>query len=79
MLQVVDGSVDGETIMDRHQFTFENDRLSYSRDVNSATMDSELEHAIEQTELNPQIAQTWAEATFYGVGNKNMWLCLYII
>jgi hypothetical protein len=72
LLKVVDGEVEGETIMDRHQFHFENDRLFYGRDVNSTAMDTELEHTIEASELNPAIAQSWSETLFYGVGNKNM-------
>ena len=40
--------------------------------VNAETNDIDVEHAIEQSELTPSVAQTWSETLFYGVGNKDM-------
>ena len=63
---------DTDTVVDKHSFRFENNRIIYSRDVNGEVKDSEVEHAIPESELTPSIGQTWTETFFYGLGNKNM-------
>lgn len=71
LLSVCEGDLVAD-VLDRHSFRFENDRLYYGRDVNADTNDIDVEHAIEQSELTPSVAQTWSETLFYGVGNKDM-------
>jgi hypothetical protein len=71
LLSVCEGDLVAD-VLDRHSFRFENDRLYYGRDVNAETNDIDVEHAIEQSELTPSVAQTWSETLFYGVGNKDM-------
>ena len=71
LLKVCDGDLVDE-VLDRHSFRFENDRLYYGREVNAETNDTEVEHAIEQSELTPSVAQSWSETLFYGIGNKDM-------
>ena len=59
--------------MDKHTFKFdENQRVTYSREVNPESKDPEIDHQIEETQLNPVIRDSWSEALFYGVGNKQM-------
>ena len=44
LIKAVEG---GEGVLDRHSFKFENNRISYSRDVSSDAKDTEVEHNIE--------------------------------
>ena len=71
LLKIFDDNLDG-TVVDRHTFKFSHNALTYSRQVDESVTDAEIEHPIEATELQPQIAQTWSETLFYGLGNKNM-------
>ncbi len=59
-------------VVDKHSFKFNNNTVTYSREVNGDVHDAEIEHAIEESTLSPHIEQTWSETLFYGVGNKNM-------
>jgi len=61
-----------DTVVDKHSFRFENNKILYSRDVNGEAKDTEVEHPISESELSPTIAQSWTETFFYGLGNKNM-------
>ena len=70
LLKAIDGSM--EECTDRHSFRFENDQVWYSRQVNGAHHDAEVEHEIAMTPLQPLIYQTWSETLFYGAGNRNM-------
>ena len=64
---------ESDAVLDKHTFKFdENQKVSYSREVNAESKDAELEHAVEETTLNEQIRETWTETFFYGVGNKAM-------
>ena len=45
LLKVIDGSAEHDVI-DRHNWRFENNQVTYSRDVNAEHLDSEVEHAI---------------------------------
>lgn len=67
---------ENEVVIDKHTFRFENNRVTYSRKVNGEVVDTEIEHAIEQSELTPNVDESWSESFFYGVGNKNMWMHL---
>ena len=59
-------------VVDKHTFKFSNNQVTYTRQVNAETLESEIEHQIEETVLTPLIDQTWSESLFYGIGNKNM-------
>jgi hypothetical protein len=70
-LKIVDES-DKTTVPDRTIFRFENNKLTYKREVNGEVHDSEVEHSVSTGELEPLIAQSWSEVFFYGLGNKNI-------
>ena len=59
-------------VVDKHSFKFNDNKITYSRSVDGAAIDEEIEHTISESELTPLIAQTWSETLFYGVGNKAM-------
>ena len=61
-----------EDVVDKHTFKFENNQVTYKREVNGQLVDTEVEHAIEESVLTPHVDQTWSETLFYGLGNKNM-------
>jgi hypothetical protein len=61
-----------EAILDKHTFKFENNQVTYKREVNPEHHDADIEHAISETVLAPTVDQSWSETLFYGVGNKNM-------
>ena len=64
---------DNDAILDKHSFKFdENQKVSYSREINGEAKDLEINHAIEETNLNETVRETWTETFFYGVGNKSM-------
>ena len=73
LLKIFDEQAQADgTVVDKHSFRFENSRVLYSREVDGDAKDAELEHAIEESELSPQVYQTWSETLFYGAGNKAM-------
>ena len=42
-------------VVDKHTFKFENNQVTYQRQVNEAQLDAELEHAIEESVMTPHI------------------------
>ena len=68
LIKAVEG---GEGVLDRHSFKFENNRVHYSRQV-SDQKDTEVEHAIEESELAETLDNSWSETFFYGIGNRQM-------
>ena len=56
----------------KNMFRFENNKLYYSRHVNGDLRDLEIEHPIQETELETMIDQTWTEVLFYGLANKGI-------
>jgi len=63
-----DGASD--TVVDKVTFRFADNTLSYSREVNPAFKDAEVEHAVKETQLAPLFDQTWSETFLYGWGNR---------
>ena len=62
-----------DMILDKHSWKFGDDqRITYSRELNESVKDTEIDHKIEETVLSPVVRDTWSEALFYGVGNKQM-------
>ena len=62
-----------DVILDKHSWKFGDDqRITYSRELNESVKDTEIDHKIEETVLSPVVRDTWSEALFYGVGNKQM-------
>ena len=59
-------------VVDKYMFKFTDDKVLFSRQVNGEAKDTEIEHAIEETELSPNLTDTWTETFFYGVGNARM-------
>ena len=68
LIRAVEG---GDGVLDRHSFRFDQGKVLYSRQV-SDVKDTEVEHEIDESELGPEIQQSWSETFFYGVGNKSM-------
>jgi hypothetical protein len=67
LLKVVDQD-DLVTVADRTTFRFQDNQLHYQRQVNGEILDSDIEHAVSETQLLPH----WSETLFYGVGNKRV-------
>ena len=65
-----DVSGEDSLISDKTTFKFHNNELHFSKEVNEEKSDIEVNHPIQQTKLDAQIAQSWTETFFYGVGNK---------
>ena len=70
LLKLMDN--DAQDCIDKHTFKFANNQVTYSRMVNGEHVDVDVEHAIEESTLDPHMEQTWSEAMFYGIGNKNV-------
>ena len=60
------------SVVDKHSFKFNDNKITYSRQVDGTSVDTEIEHGIQESELTPLVAQSWSETLFYGVGNKAM-------
>ena len=67
---VADVSGENSIISDKTTFKFENNQLYFSKEVNEEKSDVEVNHPISETKLDAQVAQSWTETFFYGVGNK---------
>lgn len=63
---------DASSILDKTTFRFDNNALSFSKEVNGEECDAELEHAIPESSLVPHHTNSWTEALFYGVGNRTV-------
>ena len=63
---------DSEHVLDRHEFKFADQQVTYGRAVNPNEKDLEVDHEIEATPLNNTIADSWSESLFYGIGNSRM-------
>ena len=71
LLKIVsDVSGEDSIISDKTTFKFENNQLFFSKEVNEEKSDVEMNHPIDETKLDIQVAQSWTETFFYGVGNK---------
>lgn len=64
--------VHNDEIVDQTTFRFQNNQLSFSREVNPELSDPLVNHAIEQTKLDVVNTDSWTETLFYGVGNKSV-------
>ena len=53
-------------------FKFSDQQVTYSRSVNGEQKDADVNHAIETTQLNQCLGDTWSETLFYGAGNAKM-------
>ena len=71
LLKIFEEDGDG-SVVDRHWFKFEDQKVSYQRDVDYSAKDEELEHHIAPTVLDETVEDSWSETLFYGVGNKSM-------
>ena len=72
LLKVMDADITGSTILDKTMFKFEGNNVYFTKEVNEEACDSEINHAIEETKLDIVIDESWTEALFYGIGNKNV-------
>lgn len=71
LLKVCDEK-DQTTVPERTTFRFENNQLTYKREVNGEVVDTEIEHPVAESKLNPIIDNSWGETFFYGLGNKRV-------
>lgn len=64
---------ESDAMIDQHMFKFtEQGKVTYERKVNGNELDGEIEHSIEESELESSLGQSWTESLFYGIGNKAM-------
>lgn len=71
LLRIVDEhNAHNDTVADKTTFRFENNQLTFQREVNPELSDVEINHAIDQTTLDVAQRDSWVETLFYGVGNK---------
>lgn len=70
LLKIFDDN--SSAVVDRHFFKFADQQVTYSRQVDADAKDTDVEHAIEPTQLGQNITQTWSETLFYGAGNARM-------
>ena len=70
LLEVTKDVSGSKVLRNKRTFRFENDTLSFEEQVNEALADTEIEHAIEKTELQHHYPNTWSETFFYGLGNS---------
>ena len=71
LLKIVsDVSGEDSIVSDKTTFKFENNQLFFSKEVNEEKSEVEVNHPIVETKLDSQVAQSWTETFFYGVGNK---------
>ena len=63
---------DNSSILDKTTFRFDNNALSFSKEVNAEHCDPLVNHAIPESSLVPQHTDSWTETLFYGIGNKNI-------
>ena len=59
-----------DQLVDKTTFELEDSYLFYSREVNPENGDVEVNHPIPKSKLEHFIPDSWTEALFYGVGNK---------
>ena len=71
LLKICDEN-DTNTVVDKTTFRFQDNKLTFRRDINEEVKDVEIEHPISEVELTPVLDQTWSETLFYGLGNKRM-------
>jgi len=71
LLKVVDEN-DTVTVPERTTFRFQDNGLTFKREINGEVLDAEIEHEVQESRLLPHIDQSWSETLFYGVGNKRV-------
>ena len=73
LLKVMDSDITGSSsVIDKTMFKFEGNNIYFAKEVNDEACDSEINHAIEEAKLDIVIDESWTEALFYGIGNKNV-------
>ena len=65
----VDKSAD---VLQRVTFRFSNDNLSFTHDVNSSKLDTEVDYGVTENKLSYCPKASWSERFFYGIGNQAM-------
>ena len=72
LLSVVDNNNVNENVVDVTTFIFENNQLSFEREVNGDLADTEINHAVERSNLATVNTDSWTETFFYGLGNRSV-------
>ena len=71
LLKIVDENSSSE-VVDKTTFRFDQNNLTFEREVNGELSDIEVNHAIPSTTLDVVHTDSWTETLFYGVGNKSV-------
>jgi hypothetical protein len=74
LLRIVDDehNLHNNAVADKTTFKFENNQISFQRDVNPELSDVDINHSVENTLLDVVNNDSWTEALFYGIGNKSV-------
>ena len=74
LLLKITEDVQGESnpVLDKTTFNFNNNELSFSREVNDDREDLDINHAVDPSQLDHYHTESWTEALFYGRGNQAM-------
>ena len=72
LLKLTESIEDSDDIMYKSTFTFENDNLRYSHEINENLVDTDLHFRVPENELLFSPKTSWSERFFYGVGNQAM-------
>ena len=56
-------------LQDVSTYRYRNNGLHFERTVNAETTDAEVNHAIDDTQLDIVLDNSWTERFFYGIGN----------
>ena len=72
LLKLTEDISDSEEVKNKSTFSFADDAITYSHQINENLVDNELEFPIEKSQLLQSDQVTWSETFFYGLGNRRM-------
>ena len=71
LLKIVEEPTGEDSIvLDKTTFNFEGNQLVFKKEVNEEKVDTQVNHAIAESPLDPVIDDSWTETFFYGLGNS---------
>lgn len=73
LLKIVDEhNTFNNEVVDKTTFRFDNNEVTFEREVNPELSDTEINHAVGSTRLDVVQNESWTETLFYGIGNKSV-------
>ena len=72
LLKITEDVDNSSEVAQRVTFKFSDDNLSFTHDVNSAKLDTEVDYGVTENKLSFCSKASWSERFFYGVGNQEM-------